>query len=72
MTGRKGSTVTSSAADSRVRPLAPTVGELKTGPESVKRGPSTNRILKTVHIETVEEHRDDSELDVEMQTSAPA
>lgn len=69
LTGKQSSMITSSAADTNMRPLAPIMGDPKLGLESVGGGSSTNRILKTVHIETVQEPRDDSDLDVEMQPS---
>lgn len=69
LTGKQSSTVTSSAADTNVRSLAPIMGDPTLGLESVGGAPGTNRILKTVHIETVQEPRDDSDLDVEMQSS---
>lgn len=72
LTGERGSTVTSSAAGTKLRSLAPTVGEPTAGLESVEEGSSTSRILKTVHIETVQQHRDDPDLDIEIGPSMPA
>lgn len=66
-TGQNGST-----ADTKVRSLASPVGDPTTGAKSLEKGPNTNRILKTVHIETIQEPRDDPDLDIEMQPSIPA
>ncbi|MCJ1423016.1 hypothetical protein MMC29_000897, partial [Sticta canariensis] len=66
---KRGSTVTSSA---EVRSLAPTVGDSTTNLKCGEEGPSANRILKTVLIETVQEPRDDPGLDLEMQRSCLA
>lgn len=70
--GKQGSTVTSSAADTKVRSLTPTVGDPTTDLECMGGGSNTNRILKTVHIETVQESRDDQGLDIDMQPNITA
>lgn len=73
LTGRKGdSAVTNSTANTKVLSMAPPVGDPTTGLESVEsREPNTNRILKTVRIETLRESRDDSILAVAMRPSNP-
>lgn len=72
LAGKQGSTVTSSAADTKVRSLAPTVGDPTTDLESMGGGSNTNRILRTVHIETVQESRDNPDSDVDMQPNITA
>lgn len=58
--------------DTNGRSLVPTVEDPTMGFESVEGGLNTNRIIKTVHIETVQEPRDDPDLDIERQPSINA
>ncbi|MCJ1466755.1 hypothetical protein MMC07_005375 [Pseudocyphellaria aurata] len=73
LTGKKGdSAITDSTADTKVRSTAPPVEDPTTGLEPVETWePNTNGILKTVHIETMQESRDDPILAVALRPSVP-
>lgn len=65
---KKSSTVVSAAIKSP-RSLASSAGGPAAGLHSVEGGPETNRILKTVNIETMEQSLNGRDMDVERQHS---